>query len=103
MPAYRFEALQADGQTRKGTLEADSARSARSQLRAQGLVPLDVGLLGTAEQPDQPALPWWQRPLGPTRTAFSSSQRAVWTRQLAELVGSGLTVERALAALTDES
>ena len=103
MPAYRFEALQADGQTRKGTLEADSARSARSQLRAQGLVPLDVGLLGTAEQPDQPALPWWQRPLGPTRKAFSSSQRAVWTRQLAELVGSGLTVERALAALTDES
>jgi len=103
MPAYRFEALQADGQTRKGTLEADSARSARSQLRAQGLVPLDVGLLGTAEQPDQPALPWWQRPLGPTRTAFNSSQRAVWTRQLAELVGSGLTVERALAALTDES
>ena len=103
MPAYRFEALQADGQTRKGTLEADSARSARSQLRAQGLVPLDVGLLGTAEQPNQPALPWWQRPLGPTRTAFSSSQRAVWTRQLAELVGSGLTVERALAALTDES
>ncbi len=103
MPAYRFEALQADGQTRKGTLEADSARSARSQLRAQGLVPLDVGLLGTAEQADQPALPWWQRPLGPTRTAFSSSQRAVWTRQLAELVGSGLTVERALAALTDES
>jgi len=103
MPAYRFEALQADGQTRKGTLEADSARSARSQLRAQGLVPLDVGLLGTAEQADQPALPWWQRPLGPTRKAFSSSQRAVWTRQLAELVGSGLTVERALAALTDES
>ena len=103
MPAYRFEALQADGQSRKGTLEADSARSARSQLRAQGLVPVDVALLGTPQSPDQPALPWWQRPLGPTRAAFSTSQRAVWTRQLAELVSSGLTVERALAALTDES
>lgn len=103
MPAYRFEALQADGQSRKGTLEADSARSARSQLRAQGLVPVDVALLGTPQSPDQPTLPWWQRPLGPTRAAFSTSQRAVWTRQLAELVSSGLTVERALAALTDES
>ena len=103
MPAYRFEALQADGQSRKGTLEADSARSARSQLRTQGLVPVEVALLGAAHAPDQPALPWWQRPLGPTRAAFSTSERAVWTRQLAELVGSGLTVERALAALADES
>lgn len=103
MPAYQFEALQADGQPRKGTLEADSARAARSQLRAQGLVPLQVeaisaGSLPAAEQ----ALPWWQRPIGPGRRAFSASQRAVWTRQLAGLVGSGLTVERALSALADE-
>ena len=103
MPAYRFEALQADGQSRKGTLEADSARSARSQLRAQGLVPVEVVLLGTTLPAEQPALPWGQRPLGPTRAAFSTSERAVWTRQLAELVGSGLTVERALAALADDA
>ena len=49
MPAYRFEALQADGQSRKGTLEADSARSARSQLRAQGLVPVDVSAIGATD------------------------------------------------------
>lgn len=103
MPAYRFEALQADGLTRKGTLEADSARSARSQLRAQGLVPIDVALLGSSEPSALPLRAWWQRPLGPARTAFSTSQRAIWTRQLAELVGSGLTVERALSALADES
>ena len=102
MPAYRFEALQADGQPRKGTLEADSARSARSQLRGQGLVPIDVTLIVNqdARQQDQP---WWQRPVGLGRAAFSANQRAVWTRQLAGLVGSGLTVERALAALTDEA
>ena len=103
MPAYRFEALQADGQSRKGTLEADSARSARSQLRAQGLVPVDVSLIGAAESAPGPALPWWQKPLGTGRKAFSASQRAVWTRQLAGLVGSGLTVERALSALAEES
>jgi general secretion pathway protein F len=102
MPAYRFEALQADGALRKGTLEADSLKTARGQLRAQSLVPLWVeaiasGAAGEAAR----ALPWWQRPIGGGR-AFSTSQRAVWTRQLAGLVSSGLPVERALAALTEE-
>ena len=102
MPAYRFEALQPDGQPRKGTLEADSARTARSQLRAQGLVPLQVQPIAGA--PDAAAdLPWWQQPVGWPRKAFSDAQRAVWTRQLASLVGSGLTLERALSALADEA
>jgi general secretion pathway protein F len=102
MPAYRFEALQADGQPRKGTLEADSARSARAQLRAQGLVPLAVEAI--ASQPEAGApVPWWQRPIGRERRALSAGERAVWTRQLAGLVGSGLTVERALSALADEA
>ena len=42
MPAYRFEALQTDGALRKGTLEADSLKAARTQLRGQQLVPLLV-------------------------------------------------------------
>ena len=39
MPAYSFEALDAQGDTLKGVLEADTAKAARSQLRAQSLVP----------------------------------------------------------------
>ena len=39
MPAYAFEALTADGQLHRGTVEADSAKAARTQLRAQALVP----------------------------------------------------------------
>jgi general secretion pathway protein F len=35
--------------------------------------------------------------------AFSSSGLAVWTRQLAGLVGAGLPLERALTALADEA
>ena len=42
MPAYSFEALDPQGQTRRGVLEADTARTARSQLRAQDWVPLKV-------------------------------------------------------------
>ena len=102
MPAYRFEALQADGALRKGTLEADSLKTARTQLRMQQLVPLLVEAIASGSASEAAhALPWWQRPIGGGR-AFSTSERAVWTRQLAGLVGSGLPVERALTALSEE-
>lgn len=104
MPAYRFEALAANGRAQKGTLDADSARAARQQLRAQGLAPVSVVAIAHAQSEGEAAaaLPWWQRPIGPSRAAFSASQRTVWMGQLAGLVGSGLVVERALAALADE-
>ncbi len=103
MPAYRFEALQADGATRKGIVEADSLKSARTQLRTQSLVPLAVEVIAAgAADNNASSLPWWQRSIGNSR-AFSTSQRAIWTRQLAGLVGSGLPIERALSALAEES
>ncbi len=102
MPAYRFEALQTDGTLRKGVIETDSTKSARSQLRAQNLVPLSVEIIASGEAQAQAHLPWWQRSIGGSR-AFSASQRAVWTRQLAGLVSSGLPIERALSALSNES
>ena len=48
MPAYRFEALDATGKSQSGLLEADNSRAARSQLRAQSLVPLAVTQVATA-------------------------------------------------------
>ncbi|MFM6985720.1 MAG: type II secretion system protein GspF, partial [Hydrogenophaga sp.] len=78
MPAYRFEALQADGATRKGVIEADSLKTARNQLRAQSLVPLTVeAIAGASGENAGSTLPWWQRPIGRSRV-FSTSQRAVW-------------------------
>jgi general secretion pathway protein F len=95
MPAYAFEALSADGQTRKGTLEADSAKSARTQLRTQGLVPLSVEAVQAAKAGSAGALF--------TRRVLGAQALAVWTRQLAGLVGSGLPLERALASLSSEA
>ena len=37
MPAYKFEALDAAGKASTGLLEADNAKAARAQLRAQAL------------------------------------------------------------------
>jgi len=100
MPAFSFEALDAQGQSRNGVLEADTAKAARSQLRAQALVPLAVTLLDTGTGPGA-TLSWSQRLL--TRSVFDTTGLAVWTRQLAGLVVSGLPLERALTALADEA
>jgi general secretion pathway protein F len=98
MPAYSFTALDDQGQTRKGTLEADSAKSARSQLRAQSFIPLSVQVLSGRQR----------TPLGEAtgsmlRRTFNSTSLAIWTRQLAELVSSGLPLEQALGSLADEA
>lgn len=100
MPAYVFEALDAQGHTRKGQVEADSAKSARSLLRTQALVPLRVEpVQGTAaQQPGRPA----RRALF-ARRVFSATQLAIWTRQMAGLVAAGLPLERALASLGEEA
>jgi general secretion pathway protein F len=80
-------------------MEADSAKAARSQLRAQSLVPLTVQALG-ADKTNPKSI--WQLEIG-SRKCFSAQALAVWTRQLASLVGSGLPLERALTALSDEA
>ena len=100
MPAFRFEALDEQGLTRKGVVEADSAKSARNQLRSQALVPLVVELAGDPPQAGSTGA------LGHslfTRPVFSATALAIWTRQLAGLVSSGLPLERALTALADEA
>lgn len=102
MPAYSFEAIDASGQSREGVLEADTARSARSLLRAQALIPLSVTPVGSSHVngTGNGGLRRW---LGGGARVFSSTGLSVWTRQLAGLVSSGLPLERALTALTDEA
>ena len=95
MPAYKFEALDAAGKSATGLLDADNARAARAQLRAQSLVPLAVVQVAVAGTQSQG--------LRFTRKVFGTTGLAVWTRQLAGLVSSGLPLERALTALADEA
>ena len=98
MPAYSFEALSAEGDSRKGTIEADTARTARSLLRAQALVPLNVTIVGNANPSAS-----GQRTGLRSKRVFNPTTLAIWTRQIAGLVASGLPLERALTALADES
>src|ERR1700709_1884785 len=96
MPAYKFEALDAGGKSTTGLLDAENAKAARGQLRAQALVPLAVTLVASPGTQAEGGLRF-------TRRVFNTTAVAVWPRQLAGLVGSGLPLERALTALSEEA
>ncbi len=92
MEAFQYQALDAAGRTVSGVVQADTARQARIQLRAQGLLPSVVGQVRASERASQA----WARSL-------SSAELSLLTRQLATLLESGLTMEQSLNALIDEA
>jgi general secretion pathway protein F len=97
MPAFRYEAVDTGGITRKGVLNADSPRAARADLRLQGLTPLNVEAI--ADQLDDS---------GATRSRgfgerLSQVELALFTRQLASLLEAGLPLEQAFTALLEQA
>jgi general secretion pathway protein F len=96
MPAFRFEAIDAAGKAQKGVLDADSARSARTQLRGQGLTPLVVEPAATRTRGAR------QQRLALGRK-LSTREQAIVTRQLASLLVAGLPLGEALAVLTEQA
>jgi general secretion pathway protein F len=97
LPAFRYEAVDAGGSARKGVVNADSARAARSDLRNQGLVPIVVEAI--AAQLDE---------AGQTkRRAFgdrlSTNELSLFTRQLASLLEASLPLEQAFSALLEQA
>lgn len=90
MEAFRYEALDTAGRTITGAVQADTARQARTLLRARGLLPSAV------ERVDSRARQVWTRGLPAT-------ELSLLTRQLAILLESGLTMEQSLNALVEEA
>ncbi|ATQ73660.1 type II secretion system protein GspF [Massilia violaceinigra] len=97
MPAFRYEAVDGDGATRKGVVNADSARSARADLRLQGLTPLTVDAI--AAQLDAAGVEK-SRGFG---ERLSQVELALFTRQLASLLEAGLPLEQAFTALLEQA
>ncbi|MFY9327869.1 MAG: type II secretion system F family protein, partial [Georgfuchsia sp.] len=91
MESFRYEALDAAGRTVSGVVQADTPRQARSQLRAQGLLPSVIDLVRARERQRQS----WAR-------GISSDELSLVTRQMATLLSSGLTIEQSLSALIEE-
>lgn len=94
MPRYRYEAVDAAGEVSRDEVDASSPEAAVERLRDQGLLPLSVseaksGLLrGGLGQP-----------LFSKRRALSRKTVALFTQQLASLLGAGMPLDRALTIL----
>ncbi|KQN67450.1 MULTISPECIES: type II secretion system inner membrane protein GspF [Duganella] len=97
MPAFRYEAVDAGGATKKGVLNSDSARSARAELRTLGLVPLKVDAI--AAQVDAAGVAK-RRGFG---ERLSTTELALFTRQMASLLEAGLPLEQAFTALLEQA
>jgi general secretion pathway protein F len=95
--AFRYEAADIGGVTKKGVVNADSARAARSDLRSQGLVPLKVeAIAGQVDESGKVR----RRGFG---DKLSTAELALLTRQLASLLEASLPLEQALSALQDQA
>jgi general secretion pathway protein F len=92
MEAFQYQALNAAGRTLSGVVQADTARQARAQLRAQGLLPSMVKQVHARERAQQV----WAR-------GITATELSLVTRQLATLLDSGLTLEQSLNALIEEA
>ena len=95
MAAFEYQALDEAGRTRKGVIEADSARHARALLRDQALMPTKVNVTASQSTIKRSGVSF-QRKLG-------HLDRVLFTRQLATLIGSSLPIEAALAAVAEQA
>ncbi len=94
MTAFHYQAVDADGKTKQGIVEADSAVRARSQLRESGLFVIeldDVAANKTAPQ------------FNFARRRLSSSDLSLLLRQLATLLEAGLPLEQSLSVLIEQT
>jgi len=93
--AYEYTAVDNAGKQHKGVLEGDTAKQVRQQLREQELLPLSVSEAAERESSRQSSFS-----IG---SGLSATDLAIFTRQLATLVQSGMPLEESLAAIGEQS
>lgn len=92
MTAFRYHALDLQGQDATGVIEADTPRQARMALREQGLFVRTLD--ATSGKGGMP---------GTRRLKISPARLVMLTRQWATLLEAGLPLERTLAALAEQA
>ncbi|MBB1438746.1 type II secretion system inner membrane protein GspF [Shewanella sp. SG41-4] len=100
MAAFEYKALDSKGKQQKGVIEADTARHARSQLREQRLMPLELQPVSEKEARSQRG---GFNLANLFKRRISVAELALITRQIATLVAAGLPIEEALKAVGQQS
>ncbi|WP_028863418.1 type II secretion system inner membrane protein GspF [Psychromonas aquimarina] len=93
MATFFYKAIDAQGKQKKGTLEADSARLLRQQLRASGLTPIEVEAVAAKASKSGGSL---------LRSKINTADLALVTRQLSTLVASAIPIEECLQAVVEQ-
>ena len=95
MAAYEYTALDTNGREHRGVLDGDSARQVRQLLRDQSLLPVVVSEVTAAEPRRVFSISFG--------AGISATDLALLTRQLSTLVRSGIPLEEALQAVSQQS
>ncbi len=97
MAAFEFTALDAAGRNSKGLIEGDTPRQVRQMLRERGLTPLDVHEVAAGKAQKRGSFSF------KGSANINSTELALFTRQLATLTRSGLPLDEALTAVSQQS
>ena len=93
MSTFVFKAIDTLGVHAKGEVDAETKQSVADQLKAKGLIVLDIAEKGRANKAIE--LPWSNR--------IKIDDLAILSRQLATMVSSGMTILRALYVLEEQT
>ena len=97
MPIFEYEALNAAGKNIRGIIDADSARTARTKLKGQGIYPTEIREEDAAAQ---------RAPLSDLSFGLfgriKAKDLALASRQLATLMEAGIPLNSSLSALIEQ-
>ncbi len=94
MAAFEYQAIDGDGKTQTGLIEADTARQARQQLRGMSLMPLEIGEVTSRKSSGVGKV---------KRDKLNVATLSLITRQLATLISAGQPVESAYHAVSRQT
>ena len=94
MAAFEYQAVDVDGKTQKGLIEADTAKQARQQLRGMSLMPVEIGEVTSRESRGNTKS---------RRNKINVAALSLITRQLATLISAGQPVESAYHAISRQT
>ena len=94
MSAFEYQAIDVDGKTQKGLIEADTAKQARQQLRGMNLMPVEIGEVSRNSSRGSNTT---------RRDRINVTMVALITRQLATLIAAGQPLESAYLTVSKQA
>lgn len=103
MPTFSYKAKDNAGNTVTGAVEADSEHAAAALVREAGHLPMDIRLIRGARMPKQASVEEGsllvRRLIYPIWTGVNIKALALFYRQLATMLGSGMSLSEALNSI----